>query len=286
MKNLIITLIVLPSLLFSSNGEGPVGARSAGLCHASSCLADVWSTKNNQGNLGFISKKEFGAFYENRFFIKELSQSGFSIAIPIKKGTFGFSYSSIGYKLYKESETNLCYGIKLNEKISTGIALHYLNTKIADIYGQYHAITGSVGLTIKLLPQVNISSHVYNPFRIKITNYNNETIPTIFKLGAQYIFSSKVFFVTEAEKNSEQKVNIKGAIEYNPTSLIFIRVGAASYPSQASFGIGINYNNLKIDISSSYHSILGISPQISLNYSFGKSKTLIKQTNEEISEKL
>ena len=229
MKNLIITLIVLPFLLYSSNGEGPVGARSAGLCHASACLSDVWSTKNNQGNLGFITQKEIGAFYENRFFLKELSQSGFAIVIPIAKGTFGFSYSSVGYKLYKESETNLCYGIKLNEKISTGIALHYLNTKIADIYSQSNAITGSIGLTIKLLPQIIVSSHVYNPFRTKITNYNKETVPTIFKLGAQYIFSSKVFFVAEAEKNSEQKVNIKGAIEYNPVSLIFIRINRVHF---------------------------------------------------------
>ena len=93
-----------------------------------------------------------------------------------------------------------------------GVSLDYLNTKIADIYGQAHAVTGSVGITAKLTKQLIFSSHIYNPFKAKITNYNNESIPTIFKLGAQYIFSKKVCALVEAEKTSLQKINIKGKI--------------------------------------------------------------------------
>lgn len=285
MKNYHFLLILLPISLFSSNGDGPIGARSAALGHASSCLFDVWSTRNNQGSLGFVRRAEAGAFYENRFFVKELTQTGFAAVMPIKKGTFGLSYSTMGYQLYRESQASLSYGMKLNENIAAGIAIDYLNTKIADIYGQANAFTGSIGLTAKLLPQVVISSHIYNPFRAKITNYNNEKIPTIFKFGAQYIFSPKVFIVAEAEKTSAQKINIKGGIEYNPSSLIYIRVGGASYPTQASFGVGVNYNGLKIDMSSAYHSVLGLSPQIGLSYAFGKDKSKAIKITEE-SEKL
>lgn len=282
MKNYILSLILLPISLMSSNGEGPIGPRSASLGHASSCLTDIWSTRNNQGSLGFVRQNEVGAFYENRFLVKELTQSGFAAAIPIKKGTFGISYSTLGYKLYRESQATLCYGMKLSENISAGIAFDYLNTKIADIYGQANAFNGSFGLTAKLLPQVVVSTHIYNPFRAKITNYNNEKVPTIYKFGAQYIFSPKVFLVAEAEKTSAQKINIKGGIEYKPSSLIYIRAGGSSFPAQASFGIGVNYNGLKIDMSSSYHSILGLSPQIGLSYAFGKdrSKTNNKTANE------
>jgi hypothetical protein len=286
MKRIILLFILTPISLFSSNGDGPIGARSAALGHASSCLFDVWSTRNNQGSLGFVRKAEVGAFYENRFFVKELTQSGFAAAMPLKKGTFGFSYSSLGYKLYRESQATISYGMKLSENISAGVAFDYLNTKIADIYGQANAFTGSVGLTAKILPQIVISTHVYNPFRAKITNYNNEKIPTIFKFGAQYFFSKKVFLVAEAEKTSAQKINIKGGIEYNPSDLIYIRVGGSSYPAQASFGIGVNYNGLKIDVSSSYHSVLGISPQIGLSYAFCKDKSKTVNKTTEVSEKL
>ncbi len=286
MKNYILSFILLPISLLSSNGEGPIGPRSASLGHASSCLYDVWSTRNNQGSLGFVRQNEVGAFYENRFLVKELTQSGFAAAIPVKKGTFGISYSSLGYKLYRESQATLSYGMKLSENISAGIAFDYLNTKIADIYGQANAFTGSVGLTAKLLPQVVVSTHIYNPFRAKITNYNNEKVPTIYKFGAQYIFSPKVFLVAEAEKTSAQKINIKGGIEYKPSSLVYIRAGGSSFPTQASFGIGVNYNGLKIDMSSSYHSILGLSPQIGLSYAFGKDRSKTSNKTAEEAEKL
>lgn len=286
MKNYILSLILLPISLISSNGEGPIGPRSASLGHASSCLTDIWSTRNNQGSLGFVRQNEVGAFYENRFFVKELTQSGFAAAIPIKKGTFGISYSSLGYKLYRESQATLSYGMKLSENISAGIAFDYLNTKIADIYGQANAFTGSFGLTAKLLPQVVVSTHIYNPFRAKITNYNNEKVPTIYKFGAQYIFSPKVFLVAEAEKTSAQKINIKGGIEYKPSSLVYIRAGGSSFPAQASFGIGVNYNGLKIDMSSSYHSVLGLSPQIGLSYAFGKDRSKTNNKTASEAEKL
>ncbi|MES2763022.1 MAG: hypothetical protein V4677_12490 [Bacteroidota bacterium] len=280
MKLFLLPLLLLPLCVLSSNGDGPIGVRSAALGHASSTLFDVWSTRNNQGSLAFVTKTEVGAFYENRFFVKELSQSGFAVAAPIKKGTFGLSYSSMGYNLYRESQATLSYGIKLTDNVSAGVGIDYLNTRIADIYGQAHAITGSVGLTAKILPQLIVATHIYNPFRAKITDYNNEKVPTIFKFGAQYIFSKKVCLVAEAEKTSAQKINVKGGIEYNPSSLIYLRVGGSSYPTQAAFGLGVNYNGLKIDLSTAYHNVLGFSPQIGLSYAFGKDRSKTVNTTE------
>ena len=270
MCKFIIPILFFPLSISCSNGEGPIGARSSSLAHASSCLIDVWSSRNNQGSLGFVRQSDVGVFYENRFFVKELSQSGFAAVVPIKKGTFGLAYSSIGYKLYRESHVTLGYGMQLNETVSLGIGMDYLTTRISDVYGQAHALTGSFGMTVKLLSNLMIATHIYNPFRASITQYNHEKIPTIFKFGAQYIFSQKVCLVSEAEKTSGQKTNIKLGIEYNPAANIYLRAGGCTYPSQASFGIGVLYKGLKIDISSMFHSVLGASPQIGLHYAFGK----------------
>lgn len=67
MKSYLFSVLLIPFSLFSSNGDGPIGPRSAALGHASSCIYDVWSTRNNQGSLGFVRQNEVGAFYENRF---------------------------------------------------------------------------------------------------------------------------------------------------------------------------------------------------------------------------
>ena len=280
MYKTLILIVCIPLYSLGSNGEGPIGARSSSLAHASSCLIDVWSSRNNQGSLGFIRQSNVGAFYENRFFVKELSQSGFASVVPIKKGTFGLAYSTIGYKLYRESHVTLGYGMQLNETVSLGIGMDYLTTRISDVYGKAHALTGSFGMTVKLLSNLRIATHVYNPFRSSITQYNHEKIPTIFKFGAQYIFSQKVFLIAEAEKTSREKTNIKLGIEYNPASKIYLRVGGCTYPSQVSFGIGVLYKGLNIDVSSMFHSVLGVSPQIGLHYTFDKNNSkLSTQTN-------
>lgn len=276
MRKFLVIILYIPFLSLASNGVGPIGPRSASLGHASSCLFDVWSSYNNQGSLGFVRQADVASYYENHFLLKELSQSGFAAVVPIKKGTFSLAYSALGYKLYHESQITLGYGMKLNETISLGVGFDYLNTKIADIYGKANAFTGSFGLTIKLLPQLVIATHIYNPFRVSITSYNHERVPTIFKFGTQYIFSKKVFLITEAEKISGQKINIKAGIEYNPNSLVYLRVGGATYPTQTSFGFGVKYNGLKIDISSTYHSVLGLTLQIGLSYAFGKNYSEVK----------
>ena len=109
----------------------------------------------------------------------------------------------------------------------------------------------------------------------------------IFRKGVKSLLEeeSDMIIVAEAEKTSAQKINIKGGIEYNPSSLIYLRVGGSSYPTQAAFGLGVNYNGLKIDMSTAYHNVLGFSPQIGLSYAFGKDKTKKLNTTEE-AEKL
>ena len=70
-----------------------------------------------------------------------------------------------------------------------------------------------------------------------------------------------------------------------PASIVYLSAGASSYPTQASFGVGVNYNGLKIDMSSMYHSVLGFSPQIGLSYAFGKRKTSSSKLDSETEEK-
>jgi hypothetical protein len=272
MKNLAIFI----SLLFASKlawcDNGPIGARSAAMGGASVTLNDVWSSQNNQAGLGFLKNPVFGAYYENRFLLKQLSTSAFAAALPIKRGAFGLTYTGFGYSAFKETKVGLAYGLSLSDYFSVGVQLDYLNTRIADIYGTAHAITGEIGFQGKLSKNVIVAGHLYNPNRAKITNYNNEVIPMQLRLGIQYIFSKKVFVITEAEKGSYSPINIKAGVEYAPVKEIYIRAGGASNPAQASFGMGVNLKSFKVDLSSAYHSVLGFSPQIGLSYTIGKNK--------------
>ncbi len=268
----IFALIAFTSLSSMAQYNDPVGARSAALGGISSIHTDVWSVANNQAGIGNLKKIEIGAYYENRFLVKQLSRSAFVAAVPTKKGTFGLSYSGFGYSAFKETKLGLAYGMAFGENFSAGVQLDYLNYKMSDIYGRSNAVTGELGFRGVLSKSVVVAAHLYNPFRAKITSYNNEVLPSTIRLGLQYIFSEKVNLNAEAEKTSYQKLNFKGGIEYKPSKELYIRAGANSFPKQVSFGVGVLFSEFKCDVSAAYHSILGFSPQIGLSYSFGESK--------------
>ncbi|MFY8186012.1 MAG: hypothetical protein ACOVLD_08135 [Bacteroidia bacterium] len=272
MKKTVLLLFLFSAFLVKADNN-PVGARAAALGGASITLSDVFSSQNNQAGLGFLKKASVGAYYENRFLLKQLSYSSFVGAMPIKKGTFGLTYTGFGYSAFKQSKLGLAYGLALSENFSAGVQMNYLSYRIGDIYGNASAFTVELGLQGKLSKNIIVAAHVYNPNRAKITDYNNEKLPSQLRFGIQYIFSEKLFAVAEAEKSSYNAVNFKGGIEYSPAKEFYLRAGATINPAQASFGLGLNISSLKFDLSSAYHNVLGFSPQIGLSYVFGKSST-------------
>jgi hypothetical protein len=76
--------------------------------------------------------------------------------------------------------------------------------------------------------------------------------------------------ITEAEKDIDNPARFKAGVEYKIVDALHLRGGIATNPSQYSLGVGINVKDLKIDLATSYHEVLGVTPAISLSYFFGK----------------
>ncbi|MDP2386010.1 MAG: hypothetical protein Q8M29_06550 [Bacteroidota bacterium] len=273
MKKIILFISFLGTVGGTIAQNSQIGARAAALGGASITLSDVYSAQNNQAGLGFVANTSVGAYYENRFLLKQLNYSSFVGALPIKKGTFGLTYTGFGYSAFKQSKFGMGYGMKLSDNFSAGVQLNYLSYRIGDaFYGKASTFCVELGLQGKLSKNVIVAAHVYNPNRAKITEYNNEKIPSQLKFGLQYIFSKQLMIIAEAEKGSYTNVNFKGGVEYAPAKEFYLRVGMSSYPVQAAFGVGVKYEGLKFDLSSAYHNVLGFSPQVGLSYVFGKEK--------------
>lgn len=272
-----IYIILLSILIVSSsqawNENNPIGARSSGMGNASVSFGDVWSAHHNQAGLGFVRDISAGAYYENRFLLKEISIKGGVVALPVKAGTFGLTISNFGYALYHENKYSLSFAKAFGDKLSAGIAIDYLTTKIAEGYGSKGVFAAEFGIQAKPLKGLTIGAHVFNPTRSKIADYNDERLPTIFRLGGDYNFSEKVTVAVETEKDMSQKAIFKAGIEYKPVKEFYLRAGIGTNPTLTSFGFGINLKNFKIDVSGNYHQTLGISPQLGLTYIFKKAET-------------
>jgi len=272
MKHFLLTVglfIVCSSCLFAADNY-PVGARSAGLANASVTFSDVWSSFHNQAGLAFLKNTEAGAYFENKFFLSDLSVKGFSLGIPTTKaGTFALSATLFGGSLYNEKKAGIGYAKKLGEKFSAGVQLDYLSTFIAEDYGSRSSFVVEAGLLAEPVKNLKIGIHIFNPNRAKLAEYADERIPTIMRLGASYTFSEKVLLCAEEEKDIDQSSVFKAGLEYHVAEVLFIRGGIATNPSLSTFGFGLKINKqFMVDMAASWHQQLGFSPQFSLQYKF------------------
>lgn len=247
----------------------PVGARQAGLNHCSVALSDFWSVQNNQAGMALIKNMSVGVAYENRFLVPHLGTANLALIYPLKYGNMGLSMSYFGYALYHKMKIGLSYARSFGHRLRIGIQLDYLQTGLGDIYGSRSNVTFEMGVQSDVTEHLTFGAYVYNPIRVKFSDYANEKIPVVFRFGLAYHFSNKLLTTAEIEKNTDfQPIILRGGIEYNVKKQFFFRVGFGTAQDIFSFGFGWYKKHMQFDIGTTMHQSLGFSPQTSFVFVF------------------
>jgi hypothetical protein len=247
----------------------PLGSRQAGIGRTSAAITDFWNIQNNQAGIALIDKISFGVFYESRFMVNELAMKSAAVIIPTKIGVLGASFNHFGYSMYSDIKIGLVYARSFGQYFRIGLQLDYLQTTIGDHYGSKSSLTFELGIQSDVTEAVTIGAYVYNPVRVKLADYTNESIPAIFRLGIGWKISNDLFVTVEAEKNTAiNPVIVRGGIEYGIREKFFIRAGFTTMQEIFSMGFGLNIKFLRFDISAVMHQSLGFSPQSNLVFQF------------------
>ena len=267
-ERIFLMTIFIFSLQFSfCQGWLPMGSRSHALGNASVAIDDIWAYHHNPANLVSLKKLGFGLSYENRFLLKELQSQGFVVALPLKAGVISFGLQSFGFKNFRTNRLGVGYSMKLADFLSCGVQLNYHQVRLTDAYGRKDALTAELGLKANITDNWKVAFSVFNLTRTKISEFGEDRLTTLMRLGTQYTFSEKVMLVAELEKNIEFPVRFKTGIEYSPIKKLFLRGGFATQPIELSAGLGYRFKEqFQLDIGSAYHQILGWSPNFSFTY--------------------
>lgn len=258
--------LVHPLPVIATGDNYLFGGRTAGMANASISLYDFWAVSHNQAGLARLERPTAGVYFENKFLLDALNFGAGAVAYPTSSGVFAFNFTHFGFDLYGENKFGLGYARDFGERFSTGIQLNYHHTRLAEDYGSRGNLSFEIGTIFEILPDLHIGAHLFNPTRSKVADYANERIPTILRTGFSYTFSEKVIVVLEAEQSSEQKATFKAGIDYHILDYFSIRGGIGTRPASNAFGFGFRLGSLQIDLASSYHYVLGYSPQVSLVY--------------------
>ncbi len=272
-KSLRFTLLIAAFLfqpaVFAGVGLFPPGAESGGMCRSSVALTGFWNMTGNQAGLATLKNPAVGISYESKFSLKQLSNKTALFAYPAMAGVLGVSFNYFGYRPYHETKVGLAYARAFGKHIRLGLQLDYLQTTLGDGYGSKRNITFEFGIQSDITNEITLGAYVYNPVRVKLSNYADERIPAVVRFGITWHFTSDFLATAEAEKNSYySKIIVRGGLEYSIKEKFFVRTGFSSGEEVFAFGFGFHVKGLRFDIAAIMHQTLGFSPQASLTYAF------------------
>ena len=272
LTNALIALLLLVTIPSYGQGWLPVGTRSNSMANASVCNTDVWAYHHNPGALGEVKTFSAGLSYTNRFLLKDFQSQALALAIPMKVGVLSVGAQLYGHDQFRSQRAGIGYGLKLAEKFYAGVQLNYQGIVLNENYGSSHGVTAEVGLQALLTEKWRIGVSMFNVTRSKLSNYQDDRLTTVMRLGTNYLLSKKVLLAAEVNKDVEQVPRFSGGVEYQAVENLFIRAGAGSGPTEFTFGLGYKYKSVQLDLGSAYHQVLGWSPHFSITYSGAEKK--------------
>lgn len=275
---LLTSIIFFSHQAFSQALRQPVSAVYVGLGAYSTQQNDVFSFTNNQAALGQLKSASAGVYGERRFLLNETSLYSAAIAMPSSLGNFGVNVKYLGYKNFNESQFGLAYGRSLGKKVDIGIQFNYYGYRVPT-YTSASTVTGEIGALVHLTDKLNAGVHVYNPIGGKFSK-TDEKLTSAYKVGLGYDASDKFFISTELVKEENLPVNLNAGMQYRFAKQFFARAGIASANSVSFAGFGLAWNNLRLDVSASYHPQLGVSPGLLLIMNLGRKENLTPENDQ------
>ena len=239
----------------------PVSSTYIALTAYSYRHADVFSISGNPASLVKLKNSSVGIHTERRFLLNELNNYTVAAALVMKTGNFGFCGGYSGFPGFNEKQAGITYSRKLAGNLDAGIHFNYYSIKIAG-YGNASTVNFAIGYLLQVTDKIQLGMQAYNPFGGKFGNNLQEKVASKYSLGCGYEPSSNFFVSTEIEKEEDLPLCVKVGFHYQFHSQIMVRAGIVSESSIVFAGIGYIIKSFRIDVITSYHPLLGITPGI------------------------
>jgi hypothetical protein len=263
-KNL-LTLIVLPLLLvqpaIAQVLRQPISVGYPAIA-AYSKSPDVFGFLNNQASLAQIKNKAAGVYGERRYMLAETSIYAAVMAFPTSLGNLGLSIKYAGFKNFNEHAIGLAYARKLGQLLDVGVQFNYYGYRIPAHLG-LNTVNVEMGAIAHLSKNLNLGFHIYGPVGGHFPKAN-EKLGSSCKIGLGYDASDQFYFSAELVKPEKHPANFITGIQYQFRHQFFVRAGISSALPGGYAGVGIGWNNLRLDLAFSYHPQLGFSPGLLL----------------------
>jgi len=250
-------------------GQEVADARALGMAGISSVPGTGYAIAGNPawwaGSAGTIA----GITSRDKYLLKEMKDVSVSLCHGWKSDALGISITMSGLHPYLKQQYELSYSREFAEKVHSGIGLVYIHFNSTEGTSAVYAATFRAGLGFRLSEKLWVSFYGLNPLGLGLSSRGSFLIPCLYLAGLAYQPAETVLLAVELASSNEAGIVVRGGMEYQFRQRFFLRAGCSSHPFRVAFGTGFTKNRLHIDLAAEYHSYLGLSPALSLNYRFG-----------------
>ena len=262
-----LLFIFFASLFFCCKAQitnDGLGARGLAMSNATITNADVWSVNNNIAALADYNDSEVGVGFNNRFGVGGFNTISMVGAHHTDMFSAGLSVKRFGDNLYNESIIGIGGAHKI-DFVSLGLKANILQVAIDEL-GSKTNVAFEFGGLVHINDEITIGANVFNINQAKMAAYNDERFSTVLKAGLTYKPTDKLSATIETEKDVEYKHTVKVGLEYFIIEKLAVRTGFSTLNYNASAGLGLILNKFNFDYAFSYHTLLGVSNGLSINY--------------------
>lgn len=265
-----IVCVLVPLIISASGNLVATGGKQAAMGFTSACQPGLWGAFANRAALADHPCVQVGLYYDNRFMMSEMATKAFAFEVPAWKGAFAFSFCHFGFNDYNDQSIGISFGRSFGPFVAAGIGFNAITNNVAGDYLRRNGFTFSAGLLIRLNNEWMVGAYADNPTSWKLSGMSEERIPSRIVTGLMWRVSELFSSTAEVVKVSGMSTEVHVGWEYQLLKEIYVRGGLSTGPSLYTFGAGLNMGRLQIDVSSSVHTVLGYSPQLSLIWCFAK----------------
>ncbi len=222
---------------------------------------DPFSFTSNQAALAQANYVAVGAYAERRFLLAPTSYYATAAVFPSRLGNFGLQLNYGGFKNFNENKIGLAFARKLGTRLDVGIQFNYYGYRVP-AYNSATAINFEAGIIMHFTDKLQGGIQVYNPVGGALGKTTGEKLASVYKMGMGYDASTNFFAGIEIIKEEDMPVNCIASMRYRFAGRFFARMGITSESTSVFGGAGWSWNDLRVDVSASYHPQLGFSPGI------------------------
>jgi len=263
-------VIFLYCLADTCNAQIRMGAGLEAMGNTSSTITNTWSAWHNPAGLSGIDQKSIALSYRILQDIEGFNSVGIAYAHPLKVGTLGIGISRFGDQLYNEQQVSLTYANKFGiTELGVEVAYHQYHF---EGFGNKAVPVISFGGITELSSQFYIGAFIQNINQAKLSDFQDERIPTIMQLGVSYRPLDNIMINIDLQKDIDFDTSVLIGLSYAVIDNLKIMTGINTSPNRQFFGLTFDPHNIRGEISYtlSNQEFTGLSHQISLQYGLTK----------------